>query len=378
MLVCMNNFFKNITLFEVPNIIMLIVTGLIILMTLSVKKSRGATNSDITSLTYIMLVCGLYFCFYQMIVLVSQVFSISDLFSIFFMGLPFFLPYVYQNLGPRIKNPSLILKIIKYIFIIASLSFIYTRFTLGRIWGLDEENAAGYVNSIYYLLLFFPFLILFKRRWPYIVLMFVCVVLSGKRTPFIAFSLVMLVFFIDSLKKKHKSRNVILLSLLFLIFIYVYDYISTVYDVVLFSRFENLQEDEGSGRFEIFQFFVEKIKNSSTFEILLGHGGRNATSEAHSMNLSAHNDFIEILFDYGIIGLLFIVGILWKLVLELIKNIRNKSKYSLSLAVSLCIFITIVLFSNLVLVPYFLLFAIFWAFIFEEISYEKKSIGYCS
>ena len=376
--VCMIVYFSNNVLLKIPNFIIIISDIIIFLFCIYGVRLIQSKNHDIASISNLMLICGLYFFSYQLIITIVGGISMTDLFSIILMTFPFLCPCIYHNIEYSKVKTQRALNIIKVSYIIVSVFFIYSRLFLSINNGLNYEKLVSYTNSIYFILLFLPFLELFKRSWPYYIIMFVCIVISGKRTPFIAFSLAMLVVYFALLAKNHKIRNTILSFMLLLASFYLYNYISSIFDVVLLGKFGNLQEDEGGGRVEIYQLFYDKLANAPIFEFIFGHGGINSTAKASVLQISAHNDFIEVLYDFGFVGLIFLLTILVKLLHLLIKTFKKNSRYSVSFAMSLCVFIVSISFSNVIFIRYFIMLAIFWSYIFEEINYEEKYTNYCA
>ena len=85
-------------------------------------------------------------------------------------------------------------------------------------------------------------------------------------------------------------------------------------------------EGDSSDRDVIYGYFIEYWLNSNLFHEIFGHGF-HATAELSVFHLPAHNDWIESLFDYGIIGFLFELSIF----VSLISLAMKKSKHRMIL-----------------------------------------------
>ena len=89
------------------------------------------------------------------------------------------------------------------------------------------------------------------------------------------------------------------------------------YRLLLMSeRINSIAEDQGSGRIDIYLNTINLINEFSIFQLLFGTGAFSFNQI--SWNSSAHNGFLQILFEFGLIGeILFIV-----LFVNLFKRLR--------------------------------------------------------
>lgn len=71
----------------------------------------------------------------------------------------------------------------------------------------------------------------------------------------------------------------------------------------ILSRLSSIQEDRGSRRVDIYGELLESFASSNIGEMLFGHGYL-ATAKYTQLEILAHNDFLEIIFDFGLIGLI--------------------------------------------------------------------------
>jgi O-antigen ligase len=60
-----------------------------------------------------------------------------------------------------------------------------------------------------------------------------------------------------------------------------------------------MQEDRGSERLDIYSNILNLLSTSSSQSLLFGHGGYQAVET--KLKILAHNDFLEILYDFGIV-----------------------------------------------------------------------------
>ena len=99
-------------------------------------------------------------------------------------------------------------------------------------------------------------------------------------------------------KKKLKFFTIFLSIVFFASLFFFYDYVEQVTDGLISRRFKSITTDEGSGRLEIYSSVWGLICNSNFDEFLLGSGWQGVTSK---LGRSAHNDFLEVLYDFGVI-----------------------------------------------------------------------------
>ena len=150
---------------------------------------------------------------------------------------------------------------------------------------------------------------------------------------------------------------------LFLLVIANYDAITKTLGIDIFYRFETLPEDSGSGRGEIYALWWQTVSSTSVLQLIFG-AGYNGFINYYQSAYSAHNDFMEIFIDYGLVGLIFYVKVVWRYIKVCYKNIKSSTRFALPCITSLVAFFSISLFSHCVIYPsYFLLILLFWIYV---------------
>ncbi len=248
---------------------------------------------------------------------------------------------------------------IKKLLFVSSLGFsiIYLLWIIGRTAGTE-----GYINSLYFGLCLLPTVFLNKKLWFQIVVagvLTVNVALSGKRAALLILLFGFLLPFLTSVSDHQKKRSINTIILVFLAVFLVYNYISTRYDIVIFERMDNIIEDGGSGRDKIYEKVWLSFKESSILKQLFGHGF-NAVSLASFARTSAHNDFLEILYDCGVVG---VTAYLW-MIIKLIGYSRKlyaiKSDVAPMFFSALIIFLILSTVSHLIIYPTYIIFLLFF------------------
>lgn len=256
--------------------------------------------------------------------------------------------------------------------------FIYFRINMPITGAPTNIYHAQYVNSIYYILLLLPFGL--RSRWRYLLIGMVglCVLFSGKQGAFLAIVIGVICFYISERKVFDNSlgkKSNIWIVVLGIIAFCVYNYVSTNTEFDILRGFQSLEDDGGNGRLEIYQNLLALIKQSSLIELVLGHGGMNAVF--NRLGISAHNDFIEILFDFGLIGFILYAIFIVSLVSCYSKLIKIKSQLAPSLIYTIVVFIVLSMVSHLIFVlKYCMLLMSFLGIIMfearkEEIEWKK-------
>lgn len=264
--------------------------------------------------------------------------------------------YIYMFFYAFFRKNSA-LEIDKYIIfyvLLCAVLFILNFYSL---------NSAGiswqYIES-YFLITSVPLILgLKKHKSALIWLIVICSLLAAKRTGFI--TLILTLFFAANFNKllsprfwksfpKYVFISIILLSLCHFV---LGDEVQT-----LFDRFANISEDGGSGRDMVYADVWNMIKASNYSHLIFGHGYNKVMADA-DLAFSAHNDFLEILYDFGICGLFAFCGFVASA-----SNIRTYRTFSYPQKSALLVFVILSLFSHLVLVTsYVIPILVFWAYV---------------
>lgn len=213
------------------------------------------------------------------------------------------------------------------------------------------REAFHITNSSYYLLYFLPMLFLFlkenHRKYMFIITL-VVIILSSKRSGFLALGLGFLSYYF-TINKKQKNNKKILSFLLVLIVIYfVFNWINSIMDGRLLERFESASDDRGSGRLDVWLYVWTIIQDSSLLNLLFGHGFNSVILQTDT-DYSAHNDFLEIIFDFGWIGFVLFIAFLISSIVFLKRLSKTHSTQAPVLSMALLIFMTNCIFSHIII-----------------------------
>ena len=202
------------------------------------------------------------------------------------------------------------------------------------------------------------------KRWIMIAIISLCAITALKSSGIIIlFISVILLYYSNFIYKKRIQPKTILTAIfilvgVFVIFHYKADSISDVS-----QRFEMMSEDGGSGRDEIYKDVINRYKNGDLTQQLFGRGFDSVRGKDREMSLSAHNDFLEVMYDFGLLGLLLYVLIHFSLIKWTIRLFRTGSQLAFPVFISYICFLVMSLVSHLIIYPtYFGLLIAFWAY----------------
>lgn len=227
-----------------------------------------------------------------------------------------------------------------------------------RIYNSADSNGLN-IGVSYYLLVMLPLLLLNPHkiiRMMAVIVVAVVLFSSGKRGGMMAFVGALFVYFLLSSAKKGgtlKRIFVLILTSLGLacLFVWIYRY----FDSDLLLRFSTMQEDGGSGRLEIWSEIVCFLGKENVGDLLVGNGYLS-TLNMNGFGYSAHNDFLEIVSDFGVFGLGFYLICISLLCVITLRMIKEGSEYAAPMASAMIIFLVLSMLSIVVLYSSFTLF----------------------
>lgn len=261
-------------------------------------------------------------------------------------------------------NPEL-LKGMKFIFIIIlfiGIYFFFIQWMNPQIVEGNEEQ--GRFNLVFFPLLTTPWILMLKNKWIknlLFVTIFILVLLSQKRSAFIIMVVMLLPYVIYEVRSYQKKLvSIFIFGMLVAVFAASFAIYTEANDNNIVDRINNISEDEGSGRLPIYYAVITLQNHSSLIEWIFGHG-HFAVRRDSPFFMSAHNDFLEVLYDYGIIVFGLYLLLWWYIAGKLIRMYKEKSKYFFAYFSSVVVFVFMSLVSHLVLyASNFIYLVCFW------------------
>ena len=253
-----------------------------------------------------------------------------------------------------IHNHQLLIKATYYVLIV----LFYRSMTSHRIVDSDEYIAFA---DIYYPMCLLPLVLLqTKPKWSFVPLLAIVVgvFVSGKRGGLVVVALVALVYYLVG-EKRRKTSTVFMLLLfagLFVVSSYLMDYIDANYGLHTFDRMMNSMDDGGSGRLWRWEKTLSAISFSNSWEILFGHGFGAIYGLVGGR---AHNDFIEVFYNYGFIAVLLYIAFYVRLVAVNIKQYRCHYPYAKYMTCSIIVALVLAMVSFFIVEPTYVLASMF-------------------
>lgn len=273
--------------------------------------------------------------------------------------------------------------LLKSRYIALTIPLYFVIFSNVRLYFIMNTDDTAMISTAYYALFLLPFALLIKRKWimwMLILFVFLTVVLSAKRTGFIAFLGALLIYFLNALGGKNTTASkrvgyLITFSIVLLSGYFAFARFIEINNISILDRLSRLSEDGGSGRDVIWEYSWDLVKKSDLWSLILGHGF-NTVYHTSILEVSAHTDFIEVVYDYGIIGSLLYVFFYWKLYRYFLYVKENFPEYAAPFAVSLFLTLVLSAFAHLIIYPTHFLFAcLFWGLIIGECDKKIRNNG---
>lgn len=204
------------------------------------------------------------------------------------------------------KDSLFFKKIIYTFFVIFILGTVY--FIVGKEIqdAMSNRGLMTSANSVFCVITVLPFILLFKNKGvsiAAIIVTFLCVIFSNKRSVTIAFAVALLPTLYNLFSGiKSKGRRKLIVILLCIVAIGSFYYLGNTYlGGRIFDRFQGIEDDGGSGRVDIWNYVLNAFYASDIIQQFWGHG-HYAVSMLGDAS-AAHNDFLQVLYDYGIVVL---------------------------------------------------------------------------
>lgn len=259
------------------------------------------------------------------------------------MGLVFF--YIF---GLKYNNFAEYENIIKVAFYI-SAGILAVSLARHMLFGGYRSSEVGSVADVYYLLSLLPFILCVTQKKKWLIPMgvtAVCILLSQKRLGQIAFVGTLLVIYLTSALYRNdvKSvvKNAIIVVIMAVLGFFLFKYMDQTFNLRVVDRILQLETDGGSNRDEIWSAVWDSLNRSSVIQLLFGHGHRSISTVASE---GAHNDFLQITYEFGITSLFLYISFFISSLFVGIRMIKEQYAFSPCYLASIWITLCIAMFS---------------------------------
>lgn len=200
--------------------------------------------------------------------------------------------------------------------------------------GTDAELTNNFST---FFLCILPMIFLSSNKWIKFVTLCIClyfIVISAKRGNIIAAAIPMLLLIPHFIKQSKKLHTKVIAIIALAVVGYNAYHIFEKNDYIA-QRFEQLQEGNSSGRDVIYAESWQLWSQSGNLHNFVFGYGTDGTVHNLSMHKRAHNDWLEILVDYGLIGAISYMIIFIVLTTYIWQNRKNKDYLPLLISIAI-------------------------------------------
>ena len=218
------------------------------------------------------------------------------------------------------------------LLIIIIISFVKTRHTAFSELAYDSDNVT--INYGYLFATFVPLIFFRKKIVVQLILFFICLVgsvISVKRGAILSTSFGFALYIFYYLKQHNKYGGIkkFIINIMFVAIIWIgiyYLYMYSINNDAFMLRVEMSQGGDMSGRDTIISELWQIIMSQNDFNLIFGNG---YSAVRNIIEIEAHNDWLEILVDYGIIGFTIYLAMVLSLIVFTFRYPILKFKYVL-------------------------------------------------
>lgn len=270
------------------------------------------------------------------------------------------------------KSSYLKLSLVYFIFAtITFTSYLYSDYS--------NPNKFYEITTSYYILNILPTILLTKnkmlRKICVTIIVIVCVI-SFKRSVLVTLLAIGIMLLLQLRNKGWKKTLIVLFAILIIGMVLLTadnPYVNQAMKIWI-VRFTAEDGNVLGERGNVYSDVISLLWNSNLLQWIVGHG-YNSVMRYTKSGLSAHNDYLEILFDYGMLTFGMYIRFIYLLIKEYIVMHKAECTMAFPFLVSICTFCVPSLFSHLMTYPtYFLILALFWGWTIRESKNYREEL----
>ena len=264
---------------------------------------------------------------------------------------------------------------LKIIFLVITALFLLTYYSF---YDVDNILMNVHLGSSYYSLYMLPLVLVYPSKIGktcLTIIVSLAVFSSVKRGGVLALALAIIAYIITNqlVSKQGKFKKIIIGFSVLTAFIAIFAYIGTMGDNNIFERFESIQEDNGSGRTDVWAEAWRLITEQGIFTYFVGNGFNTVVHNSRYV-LSAHNDYLEAWFDFGLIGMLLYIISLCLLFKDIFECLKTKKEYAPAMSVLGALIIVLTMISHIAIYYWFNVIVLCIAYFEGRYNREKRQL----
>ncbi|MBQ7448854.1 MAG: O-antigen ligase family protein [Paludibacteraceae bacterium] len=305
----------------------------------------------------------LYICFF-VVALICDTFHLSGLSDLIYISTPLFSLYVVYIYS---RTHTLDISFHTSIFI----GFLILCIQYLQIYNISNLFYKAHLTVAYYPMYFFPLVMLNPNKRLRAIATFIIllvIVSSIKRGGILSFSLGLIAYLFVQQRNDNKSNTKKLFIIIITIAVAtaIVLYLITLLQSNIFDRFASISSDGGSNRIPLWKHVITMISKSNVYDFIIGHGHNSVVAHNYLYGVSAHNDFLEIQYDYGFISFVLYISAFAGFIIKTRKLIKEKSQYAPTIAMMSVMYFIMSNISVIVIYFQFIYVMIFYAIVIGQ------------
>lgn len=317
--------------FYIYQVVLYLVAGFVVVI------NRHIIQKD--TLLEFMLVFGIMCFLFSFVQL--RAFNLRSVGALFFNT--FIIPLAYLN-GSWLGNRLSYLKDRDLYLLLLQIPAFYSMYLL---YGYNSLGNWFDADAAFCVIVFFPFVFYFKREWLSVIfaIFYVAFTLTSAKRSILLFVIVCIAFFaFYIIRSRNQSRQNVFSRLFVLLAIIAGSYfILTNESSGLIHTQERIEGFGGitfdNGRYDIYSIVSLAIINSDVVPLFFGHGH---SAVKRDFDIGAHNDLLEIAYDYGLIAMILYICILLVIIKRTWRLFKHRN-YLSTMRVGICVASIIIL-----------------------------------
>lgn len=303
----------------------------------------------------------LFMCVYMAIARSMIIPFTASVFAYIYQPLKILFPVLFFLFTATIANKSDELRNFFSTWIIVGMLIIAYFFLQN--WRFVNAGGEYHMGTAYWILFLFPVLLYTPHKWlRYVGLVLVGAILfaSFKRGGILAFGCGLFAYlFVKEILIGRKINKLMYFVIALFALATIFWVVDNALDNLFSERFLNIKDDGGSNRDQVWATTWQMIQQSDFENLLFGHG-YNSVRTNSPLGLSAHNDVLECIYDYGIFGSLFYIMLHISLIRQIFRNIRLRNPEAAIMAFTYSFFLILSLMSHVLIYPWFAFMGMSW------------------